>query len=240
MKTDYRIRKQKNHKNVLVLLICLITCLFVPMSIHAEESEEGYMNCDTTEELMELYLRNHNVSERTQLRPENSNELSDLLQEYKNIHFEIDRTQVARAKLSRYTGGIFLHFDSQTSSWNHGHAGIGSGSGVIEILGPSYTVTKYGEARVKQWYNAKTGGFYTVRGASSANNTEAANHAYDKIGIGYWLIGSGGFGGYTCSGLVAVSWGETGFDLGGRTATPSSLEANSKTILQFKWADSTY
>lgn len=237
--------KGLQHNNFKCIVLSLVfSLLFVSfnskININAD-SKDDYMNFGSIDELYDAYLKNNNAYEREDLSIEESNELSLLIQEYKELHYNIEQSKATRTKLSDFTGGIFLHFDSTTSSWNHGHAGIGYGTGVIEILNPNSTVQKYGPSRVREWYGKNTGGFYTVRGARAADNSNAANNAYNKIGTGYWLIGNTGeFGGYTCSGLVAISWYEAGFDIGNKAATPKSLENNSKTILQFLWEDVTY
>lgn len=212
------------------------------MSINVcADDYSDYYDLSSTEEVQLAFLQNHGVDSICELTAAEDNELSVLLQNFKNSIYGIDNQPIFYTALSDFTGGIFLQFSSHSSLWNHGHAGIGHGTGVIEILNPDSTVQKYGQQRIQQWYNETTGGFYTVRGASLTDNTNASNKAYNKIGTGYWLIGdTGNWGGYTCSSLVAVSWGEAGFNLGGRTATPESLRSNSNTILQFNWADVDY
>ena len=189
----------------------------------------------------ETYFAEHNVQSREELTSDQINELSLLIQTEKSRIFG-DETGISTcAYLSDYTGGIFLQFDSSSNmgslGWDHGHAAIGYADGTVEILGPSYTVTQYYHNRIEQWYDCNTGGFYTVRSATGANNLAAASNAHGKIGSRYYVVGTLDFSGYTCSGLVATSWTEAGFNLGGKWTTPAGLENNSLTILQWLWTD---
>lgn len=225
-----------------LLSVCLLSISLVSVSAEEKVTYDDYMICNSADEVYELYLKNHNATDRSDLSNDQNNELCLLIEEYKSLKYGNDLTTInSRERLSDYTGGIFIHFDSQSGSWAHGHAAIGYGHGTVEIVDYNSTVQQHGSSRLERWYSAKTGGFYTVKGANASLNQNAANNAYAKIGTGYWIIGdTGEFGGYTCSGLVAVSWGEAGINLGGRLATPNSLSTNANTVLQFLWKDVEY
>lgn len=220
-------------KKKFLIFLFVLSCVVLTNFVYAYQIED-YLKIDNIDDLENAYLVNHGAKSRIELSPEENKELSLLIQSHKDHAYGV--TPVAEAiRLDDYTGGIFIHYDSSFSSWIHGHAAIGYGIGTIEIMNYKETVKQYFGGRINEWYGHKTGGFFTMQGADKADNKAAADNAVAKYGTGYWIISEDSFGGYTCSGLVAVSWEEAGFGLGGRTASPRIIEKNSKTRLMFLW-----
>ena len=225
----------------LIIALFLVVSLLTTSSVQIFAEEPEYSNTESIEELYNAYLNNHDVTDRVELTPEENNELSGLIQSYKEKTLHSYPSPISRTRLNDFTGGIFIHYDSATGSWQHGHAAIGRGLGTVEIMNPNSTVKVYDESRIKEWYKKPSGGFFTVKGANGTHNTNASNYAANEVGTGYWLIGdTGEWGGYTCSYLVAYAWNKAGFYIGGRLVTPSGLENSANTILQFRWADVSY
>ena len=187
------------------------------------------------------------MSEVYQLNDLETNILFDMIENEKSKFYgtksiiNLSSNFSARAEviksLSDYSGGVFIHMDSSTGFWNHGHAAIGYKAGTVEIRGPKYKVSSYGESRLIEWYNAKTGGFYTVKGANTAKNNSAAAKAYTFIGKKY--ITEDSISGFTCVTVVTRAWAQGG-NIKLNASTPSQLASLSKLVRQFKWADVKY
>ena len=133
-------------------------------------------------------------------------------------------------------GYIFVSMDSRTSSWTHGHAGIGysAGGNVIEA-NPGDGVKLYTNRVNNYWSECQTGGIYKVNGASSSKYNTARDYAYERIGRGYGFDPIGGD--FYCSELVYYAWDAAGYNIAssriwGTPILPSQLMNDGDTILQ--------
>lgn len=229
------------------LLTCILATFMLlctsPTKVLAEDNltEEDLYN--RIELIVDDYLKKHNVKEIYELNDLDTNILLDMIENEKNkfygdkkfvnISSNFARRAEAIRPLADYSGGIFVHMDSATSSWNHGHAAIGYYVGTIEIRGPHHTVSHYGESRLIEWYNANTGGYYTVRGVTKQQCDSAAARAHDFIGSGYAPSG------LTCVMVVTRAWSQ-----GGKVELPAIIPSDfpliPKLVRQFKWTDVKY
>lgn len=137
-----------------------------------------------------------------------------------------------------WPGYIFATLDNTTSSWNHGHAGLGGNNGETIESFPSTGVAVFSNGYSKNWSSCSTGGIYSINGASSSQYDSAKNYAYNKVGTPYSLSLVDGDSTYYCSELVYKAWKNAGITVGTNVAgfiTPKSIMDSSNTRLVYSF-----
>lgn len=146
---------------------------------------------------------------------------------------------------NKEVGYIYVTFDSKTSSYKHGHAGIGScKDGYVLESNPSTSSSKNGvqlyETEHNYWtaQKRKTGGIYKVKKATSSDYKKAYDKGSAYIGKPYGLSPGTSTSSFYCSELVARAWDRAGFDLSntstyknGGYVTPKQLTTDSDTYV---------
>lgn len=137
-----------------------------------------------------------------------------------------------------WPGYLFLTLDNATSSWNHGHAGIGGDNGqTIEAYG-GVGVRIYSNGYNTNWKDCTTGGIYRVNGATTSQYETAKNYAYSKVGTPYSTNLLDGESTFYCSELVYKAWKEAGITIGTNVLgliTPNSIMNHNNTILVYSF-----
>lgn len=108
--------KEENVMKRLIIALFLVVSLLTTGSVQIFAEEPEYSNTESIEELYNAYLNNHDVTDRVELTPEENNELSGLIQSYKEKTLHSYPSPISRTRLNDFTGGIFIHYDSATGS----------------------------------------------------------------------------------------------------------------------------
>ena len=137
-----------------------------------------------------------------------------------------------------WPGYIFATLDNATSSWNHGHAGIGGDNGETIEAYSNTNVAIFSNGYASNWSNCSTGGIYSVNGASSSQYTSAKSFAYSKVGTPYSTNLMDGDSTFYCSELVYRAWEQAGIKVGTNILgliTQKSIMNHSNTTLVYEF-----
>ena len=207
-------------KKVLTMFFAFLLFIFsAPTQILAVEETEDDISKKLTEAYA-AYLDSHGISSSIDLTTDQSKELARILHEIKLTDPEIaeleEPEQSARAVVTRaYKGNIFVTGDAQTSSFKHGHAGIGSAEvdQVIEA-NPGVGVKLY-KKRVSGYWSQRNASILKVKDATSSHYQKAYSWASSQKGKPYGIQWDYTEDKYYCSSLVHISWMKAGKNLTG-------------------------
>lgn len=129
-------------------------------------------------------------------------------------------------------GFVFVTGDAKTSSWSHGHAGIGSATpeSVIEA-NPGDGVMFY-HNRIASYWAKVNSSIMGVRGATSGHYFDAFQYANNQYGKPYSLVPTDGSSSYYCSELVRDAWRHAGIKVASDNGWtyPSEIYRNYNTV----------
>lgn len=203
----------KKLSSILIILMALL----LPSSVIGFYDVSLTENYKNTENVSKKYLIEKNKSSTDQLTYEEQMELYQKVHQIKLLesenYYSTRSANFTMSKVADYYGDIFITMDNKTSSFRHGHAGIGvHGRGAVVEADPEYGVKKFDNRIADYWAERKTGGLMRVHDASLRSYELAQNYAMKMVGKRY---GMNPFdtGDFYCSELVYYAWKYAGFDI---------------------------